>query len=257
MDYENLLLEKSGFVTRITLNRPKAYNSFSAGLRKDILDVMTALNADDAIRVIILAGSGPGFSAGADLSETFPIPISGQIDGEYKPAIEAIYASPKITISQIHGKAAGIGAGFALATDLTVMAEDAGMYLAFAALGLVPDGGITWHLYRALGRKQAAEIIFEGQTLSAQKCVDLGLANKVAPTDQLTEVTQSWAEALAQAAPISVREVKHALRQMDGVDLGDAISIEGKGQDACQISNDHIRAIKAFQTKTKPVFEGN
>ena len=200
---------------------------------------------------------GSWFSAGADLGEVFPVPISDQLNAEYKPAIEAIYHSPKITISQIHGKAAGIGAGFAMATDLTIMAEDAAYYLAFAAIGLVPDGGITWHLTRALGRKRASEMILEGKAIDAKTSLAAGLANRVVSASELEDAALSWAQDLSKVAPIAAREAKAVIGKMDGVGLSDAISLEAEAQNICQVTQDHARAVDGFKSKTKVEFQGN
>lgn len=247
---------KDGAIGIITMNRPQAYNSFSAELRAELGACLERVNADADLRIVILRGAGRGFGAGADLSEVFPVPISDQLNGEYRPMIDAIHSSDKLFIAQVHGKAAGISAGFALACDFVVMAEDAGLYLAFAAIGLVPDGGLVWHLTRAMGPKKALETIVEGKLISAQEAQEFGLANKVVGPDELDAVTLGWAQSLAQGAPISMRGVKSLIRQMHGLDLGEAISAEAAVQDICQVSEDSINAIKAFATKEKVVFKG-
>lgn len=250
-------ITKSGAVATLMMNRPKAYNSFNSDLRSDLLAAVQSLEDDKDIRVVILCGSGPGFSAGADLREEFPVPISDQLDGEYKPALEAIHHSNKIYIAQVHGKAAGIGAGFAMACDMMCMGDDAAIYMAFAAIALVPDGGSVLQLTRALGPRRAMEVIVEGQALDAQTCVDAGLANKVFPSATLGADTMAWATSLATRAPLAVQGVKRLIRAVPPMTLGEAISAEGQEQNICQVSKDNKRGIQAFLAKEAPVFKGD
>ena len=107
--------------------------------------------------------------------------VEDQLNGEYKPALMEIIEAPKPWISAVNGACAGIGSAFAMVCDLTVMAEDAYIYQAFAAISLVPDGGATWHLVRTLGRKRAYEVIATGEKITARKCLEWGLCNRVVP----------------------------------------------------------------------------
>ena len=156
----------------------------------------------------------------------------------------------------MNGACAGIGSAYAMNCDLTVMAEDAYLYQAFAGIGLVPDGGATWLLANALGRKRAYELIATGEKVSAQKCLDWGLCNRVVPADALLAEARAWAEELAQRAPLSLRYAKAALQTATSTDYATTFDREVEFQGICGASEDSQEAIKAFREKRTPTFRG-
>lgn len=259
-DYETVLIEQHGAVAVVSLNRPDALNSFNAALRRDILLAARQVNDDDSVRVVVLTGAGRAFSAGADLGE---LPDAGdnfrvedQLNGEFKPSLLEIMEAPKPWISAVNGPCAGIGSAYAMACDLTVMAEDAFVYQAFSAISLVPDGGATWHLVRTLGRKRAYEVIVTGEKIKAGKCLDWGLCNRVVPAEQLLEETLAWAQELAGKAPLSLRYAKQALNGAIENTVGDTISAEAKLQHLCITSDDAKEGVAAFMQKRAPQWQG-
>ena len=259
-EYETVLIERRGAVAIVTMNRPKALNAFDAALRRDILLAAREVNQDDAVRGVVLAGAGGGFGAGADLSET-PMSdpdwrVDDQLNLEYKPVMLEIAHAPKPWISAVQGPAAGVASAFAMVCDLTVMAEDAYIYQAFTAISLVPDGGATWHLVRTIGRKRAYEVIATGEKISADKCLDWGLCNRVVPSAELMDAAVAWAEELAAKAPLSLRHAKRAVNEVAETDLAQAISIEAELQFACMTSEDAQEGTVAFLEKRAPVWKG-
>lgn len=259
-EYEAVTVERRGAVAIVTMNRPEALNSFNAALRRDILLAAREVNNDDSVRVVVLAGAGRGFGAGADLGE-MPTSdpnwrVDDQLNLEYKPVMLEIYRAGKPWISAVQGPAAGVSSAFAMVCDLTVMAENAYIYQAFTAISLVPDGGATWHLVHTLGRKRAYEVIATGEKVSAQKCLDWGLCNRVVPTEELLETAVAWGEELASKAPLSLRYAKQAVAQAGEADLGQTISDEADLQRTCLDSEDAIEGATAFMEKRAPVWKG-
>jgi 2-(1,2-epoxy-1,2-dihydrophenyl)acetyl-CoA isomerase len=259
-DYETVLIDRHDNVAVVSLNRPDNLNSFNSALRRELLLAVREVNEDDSIRVVILTGAGRAFSAGADLAE---IPSEGktfrvedQLNGEYKPILMEIHEAPKPWISAVNGACAGVGSAFGMACDLTVMAEGAFIYQAFAAISLVPDGGATWHLVRTLGRKRAYEIIVTGEKVPAQKCLDWGLCNRVVPADTLLEETLSWAREIATKAPLSLRYAKEALNSAIENTVDNTISAEARLQNICINSDDAKEGIAAFMQKRAPQWRG-
>ena len=259
-NYEAVTLERHGAVAVVTMNRPEALNAFDATLRRDILLAAREVNADESVRVVILSGAGRGFGAGADLSEMPQSDphwrVDDQLNLEYKPVMLEIYGAPKPWISAVQGPAAGVASAFAMVCDLTVMAEGAYIYQAFTAISLVPDGGATWHLVRTIGRKRAYEIIATGEKVSAEKCLEWGLCNRVVPSDQLMAETLEWAQELAAKAPLSLRYAKQAVGEACEEDLAQTISNEAELQYICVQSEDAAEGGKAFLEKRAPVWKG-
>jgi len=259
-EYSTVTVVRHGAVAVVSLNRPDQLNSFNAGLRGDLLKAVREVNNDDSIRAAILTGAGRAFCAGADLTETATNPadfrVDDQLNLEYKPTLLEIMEAPQPWISAINGAAAGIGSAFAMACDLSVMAEDGYLYQAFTSISLVPDGGATWHLARTLGRKRAYELIVSGEKIRAQKCLDWGLCNRVVPSAELLEQTLAWAQELAGKAPLSLRYAKQALNQAMEDSLPDTISAEARLQSICIDSADAREGVAAFIEKRPPVWQG-
>jgi 2-(1,2-epoxy-1,2-dihydrophenyl)acetyl-CoA isomerase len=251
-----VLVSVSGAVATVTLNRPKSFNAFNAPMRKQLLVAVRQLEADSSVRIVVLHGSGPGFCAGADLAEGVSQSVREQLENEYKPFLLEIADSAKIWIAAIHGSAAGIGGALAMTCDLAVMDEAATLYLAFAAIALVPDGGATWHLLRAMGHKRAMATIIEGRKITAGECVALGLVNVAAPVGTALDAARDWASRLALGAPLAQADAKKLIRASHGETLAEAISHEARLQEALFRTEDCRNGVAAFFAKQKPVFVG-
>lgn len=246
-------------VATIRLNRPKAMNAFNAELRRDLLAAVNKANNDNNVRVVIIGAEGKGFCAGTDLKENFRDchnTIEALIVKEYKPFLMAIHNSPKLFISSAQGAVAGIGSALAMVCDLSIMAEDAYIYQAFAAIALIPDGGVTWHLVNKLGYRRALEMIVEGEKIPAKTCVELGLANRIVATEELAGATQAWAEKLAAGAPLAQRYSKELLQKAMSITLSEAIDSEARRQNITIESQDYKEGTAAFFAKRRPNFMG-
>jgi 2-(1,2-epoxy-1,2-dihydrophenyl)acetyl-CoA isomerase len=244
-------------VAIIALDRAEARNALNAALRRELLLALSSANDDSDVRVVIVTGNGKSFCAGADLREGPPeTSVEEHLNTEYKPILMAISQSTKPYISAINGAAAGVGGALAMACDLSVMAQDGYLLQAFAAIGLAPDGGVSWQLVNTLGRKRAYEVMLSGEKLSAQRCLDWGLVNRVVPGDELLDAARSWAEALAEKAPLAMRYSKEALLFAQNHDLDATISFEAKLQGVTSKSEDLIEGVTAFYEKRKAVFKG-
>ena len=244
-------------VGQLTMNVPKKLNALGVEILHEMLDAVNRLNVDHDVRVVILTGAGRAFSAGADLTMgATGTGVSDHLQQDHRPVLEAILRAPKPWISAINGACAGVGSAYGMICDLTVMAEDAYIYQAFAGIGLIPDGGATWLLANALGRKRAYEIIATGEKVAAAKCLEWGLCNRVVPSDALLSETRAWAEELAQRAPLSLRYAKASLHTAINSDYGPAYDREVELQSLAGNSRDSQEAIKAFREKRTPTFEG-
>lgn len=255
--FEAIVYQVDGPVATITLNRPKAYNAFDKQQRADITSVLEIAEADADVRVVIIKGAGAGFSAGGDVTDFDYNPISKLIVGEFKPFFDIIHNGNKVYIAQIHGSCAGIATAFALNCDFVTMADTAALYLAFANIALVPDGGASFHLAGAMGYRRALEAIIDARQIPASECLDLGLANKVFPEGDLDAETRAWANRLASRAPLTMAATKRLMRGMSGKTCDQVLLAEAEAQGAMMKTNDFKRGIAAFMSKSKPTFRGD
>ena len=253
-----VLYDATDAVATITLNRPDALNSFDRNLRADLAAATAQARADEAIRAVILTGAGRCFSAGADLKAGFKsgAEVERIVNEEYRPSLMDIAGMDKPVISAINGFAAGIGLSYGLVCDLSVMGENAFLLCPFSTIGLIPDGGSTWLLTRAMGYKNAYQMAVDNERLPAARCRELGLINKVVADDELMETAREWAGKLAGKAPLALARTKKLMRQAPTLSYADAISAEAALQHLCFDSADCREGITAFLEKRTPEFTG-
>lgn len=253
-----VLYETAAAVAVITLNRPEALNGFTTEMRADLAQATAQARADQAVRAVVLTGSGRCFSTGADLKGGIKTgaQVERILNEEYRPSLVDITEMEKPVISAVHGFAAGIGLAYALACDLAVMGESAFLLSPFSNIGLVPDGGATWLLTRAMGYKNAYQMAVENERVGAARCQALGLVNKAVADDAVLQTAQEWAAALARRAPLALAHTKRAMRRGQALAYADAITEEAALQRLCFDSADCKEGVSAFLEKRKPRFSG-
>ena len=253
---EIVRFETKGAVGIITLNRPDSMNAFDTDLRADVVAAFERAAGDDAVRAVIFTGEGRCFSAGADLKAGIDRDVEEILQVEYRPVQEAIAAIPKPVIAAVPGSAAGIGLSMALQCDLLIMADNAFLLSPFTTISLVPDGGLNWLLVRQIGYRRAFQLSVESERIPAARCVELGLANKAVPADQLQEAALEWAEVLAKRAPLSVAATKKVMRFAADHGWPEAYDMEAKLQGELLGCEDNKEGIQAFFDKREPNFKG-
>ena len=248
--------EQHDAVAVITLFRPDAMNSFNTELRAALAFALEKAHEDDSIRVVVLTGEGRTFSAGADLKAGIDKDVREILQVEYRPVQEAIANMPKPVIAAIPGSAAGIGLSIALNCDLLIMADNAFMLSPFTTISLVPDGGMNWMLVQQIGYRRAFQLSIESERVAADRCVELGLANRAVPADELQSAALEWAQALAQRAPLSLAATKKVMRFAANNDWGSSYDLEAQLQGELLASDDNKEGIQAFFEKRAPKFTG-
>lgn len=248
--------DQQGATAIITLNRPDSLNAFTKELRAVLLEALQRARADDSVRVVILTGEGRSFSAGADLTDQIDRPVTEILLHEYRPVQEAIASIPKPVIAAVPGSAAGIGLSVALQCDLLIMADNAFLLSPFTTISLVPDGGLNWLLVRQLGYRRAFQLSVESERIPASRCVELGLANKTAPAEQLQSAALEWARVLEKRAPMSLAATKKAMRFAADNDWAGSYELEAELQGKLLGSEDNREGIAAFFDKRVPDFKG-
>jgi len=257
-EFETVKYEQDGSVAVITINRPDAMNSFDDALRRDLLAACEKAAGDSAIRAVVLTGEGRSFSAGADLKSGLDPnrSIEDMLQQEYRPVLESIWNMEKPVIAAVGGSAAGIGVSFALICDLLVMADNAFLLSPFTTISLVPDGGLNWLLVHQLGYRRAFQLSVESERITADRCVELGLANKAVPAETLLEEAVGWAKSLAERAPLSLAATKKAMRHATSGSWATTFDIEAPIQNQLRKSEDSAEGVAAFFEKRKANFKG-
>ncbi len=259
-EFETLLFTVEENVAVVTLNRPERRNAMNGVLNHELVTVFKQVAADETVRAVVVTGAGKGFCAGADLTLFQPIPTPEQIYelilAHYQPMMTILQDMKKPVIAAVNGVAAGAGASLALSCDLRVMADDASLLMAFSNIALVPDAGATWLLARLIGYSRAYEIAIEGERVNAERCLDLGLTNKVVPANQLLEISMAWAKRLAQRPTLALGLTKHALQFAQLNDLSATIEYEARLQKQTIPSHDFMEGVMAFMQKRPSNFKG-
>jgi 2-(1,2-epoxy-1,2-dihydrophenyl)acetyl-CoA isomerase len=255
--HKTVTLEYKNQIAVMKLNRPEARNSFNAALRKDLLDALQEVELNATVRVVILTANGKTFCAGADLKEGRTTNAEALIMREYAPIFATIQRMEKIVLVAFGGAVAGIGCALVTAADLALMAETSYLKLAFGAIALIPDGGLTWELVRALGYKRAYRLMIEAGSLNSTQCLEFGLINEVVADEQLPERALQWAERLCELSPVANRLTKRALHQAEQLSLSQTIAFEAMIQEQAINSADHSEGVEAFLRKRVPRFSGS
>ncbi|HNP63038.1 MAG TPA: enoyl-CoA hydratase/isomerase family protein [Woeseiaceae bacterium] len=255
---DTILYSQLDAVAVISMNRPDSLNGFTSELCDDLLLAFEKAQRDQSVRCVVLTGEGRAFSAGADLKQGFEgdRTTQGKLLFEYGPVLAAIANIPKPVIAAVPGFAAGIGLSFAMYCDLLVMAEDSFLLSPFTTISLVPDGGANWLLVRQLGYHRAYQLSIESERIPAERCVELGIANKLAPADELRDVTINWAKDLSKRAPLSLAATKKVMRHAMDHDFHSCYAMEAEIQNQLRESDDAAEGVAAFFEKRAPEFTG-
>jgi 2-(1,2-epoxy-1,2-dihydrophenyl)acetyl-CoA isomerase len=244
-------------VALITLNRPEKLNSYNRQMRLDFADALKRASADDAVCAVVVTGEGRAFCAGADVSAMdSKANVEDDLNTEYSALLSVIQTMPKPVIAAINGPAAGIGMTTALTCDLKVMGESAYLMSAFANIGLVPDGGLSWLLTQQLGYARAYQLAIEAEKIEAARALDWGLVNRTVADEDVLPNALGWARSLTDRAPLAMGQTKRVFRAASDQGLRNAMAYEAMAQRTLIATEDCAEGVKALFEKRKPVFKG-
>ncbi len=263
----DLLYERRHRTAVLTLNRPERMNAISVEMLAQLGQVLSEIDDDPEVRVIVVTGAGRGFCSGLDLKDA----ASGKgIGGEgtLSPGGGASHIStreiPTVTLQRVdipvlcalNGAAAGYGLDLALGCDIRLMSDSAKLLPGFARRGIIPESGGTWFLPRLVGWAKACEIGFLAEDLGPERALELGLVNKVVPHDQLMDVTFEWADRIADNAPLAVRAMKRLYRHGLTEDFESHTHHVLMQLLLLFRSKDFQEGIQSFMEKREPKFDG-
>jgi enoyl-CoA hydratase len=264
----HLIDELSGHVLQLRLNRPKQRNAISPEMLCRLADAWQRAEADPQIRVVTISGTGPAFSAGADLKLLVPL-LSGdraaenewdkRILSEPETAAHAFLRHQPLAkpiLAGVNGAATGGGLELLLATTLRIAGESARFGLSEVKRGLLPGGGGVARLPRQLPRTIALEILLTGELIDAQRAAHFGLVNEVAPDEALGERLGALATTIAANGPLAVRLILDVVSQTETASLTQALALEDSAFQTVLQSEDAREGAQAFLEKREPHYVG-
>lgn len=256
------VVERRGGALLVELRRPQRLNALTFAMFDELRVLCEALERDDAVRVVVLTGSGRGFCAGLDLDEAQQLPgmTAPQMLAEQETWARGITALCRLTkpvIAAVNGPAAGAGFALALAADIRIASTAARFNAAFVRIGLSGgDCGTTWLLPRIVGLGRASELLYTGRLVDATEAERLGLVNEVVEPDALVERAFAVAAEIAANSPFGLRLTKQVLQaNVDAPSLEAALELENRNQVLATRTHDMVEALAAFREKRAPAFE--
>ncbi|MEO7060801.1 MAG: enoyl-CoA hydratase-related protein [Lapillicoccus sp.] len=257
------MVEIADGVATLTLNRPDAMNALDLRLKEALLAALRSVADDPAVRCVVLTGSGRAFCVGQDLKEhvaglrTPGARLGSTVLEHYNPIVLLLSTMNKPVIAALNGVTAGAGASFALAADLRVLVDTAGINFAFAAIALSCDSGASWTLPRLVGPSRAKELLLMPRTIPAQECLDLGLVTQVVSPGDFAGVVRDLAVRLASGPTLAYGSIRRAVAYSAEHTLEDSLAHEAELMSLTGASADHLVAVDAFLAKQKPTFSGS
>ena len=250
--------ERAG-VARITLHRPERLNAMTDEMAAELLDALRRAAGAD-IRAVLLTGAGRGFCAGSDLRANFADGVPATSDDTLRrtrnPVLLAMRDLPRPIVCAVRGPAAGIGLGLALAADLVVAGESASFDLAFARIGLVPDGGVSWMLQQTIGRARALRLALLGEAVDGATAEAWGLVARCVPDDELDSVATELAERLARGPTQAFALIKRQFDEAPGAAYAAQLELEATLQGIACRTADFAEGRNAFLERRQPDFRG-
>jgi enoyl-CoA hydratase len=243
--YETLKIELDDRILTVTLDRPRVLNALNSRMGLDVIDVWSRVAASaDEVRVVILTGAGMSDAEWRAQHDIF------------ERAFGAILESPAPVIAAVNGHAFGGGLEMTLAADFAYGVASARFALTEVTIGIMPGGGGTQTLPRAVGGRRAKELILTGRAFSAAEALEWGVLNRVCEPGDLMPAARETAAAIARNAPLSVRQAKKSIEVGLEADLRTGLRYEIEAYNFLVPTEDRREGIRAFVEKRKPEFHG-
>src|SRR5256885_4899922 len=258
MPFATVTVDREAPLAILRLNRPERLNAVSRELIEDVIGALDMLEADADVRAIVLTGAGRAFCAGADLAERRTLDERAVM--VHRKRVVALFdrvaRCETPLVAAVNGAAYGGGAELALLCDVILAAEEAVFRFPEVALGIIPGGGGCYTLVRAVGKYRAKELVLTARKVPAAEALALGLVSRVLPAAQVVAEAKALATAIAENAPLAVRQAKRALDFAADHDFASSLAFETEAYHACVHTADRREALQAFAEKRPPRFVG-
>jgi enoyl-CoA hydratase len=254
MAYENIILEKEENIAIITFNRPEAMNALNNQTRAEFRAAIDDVAADDAVKVLIVTGSGKAFVAGSDIKEfNATTPYAAHNIYRLGAMVEKL---EKPVIAAVNGFCLGGGNEIAMACDIIIASEKAKFGQTEINIGIIPGGGGTQRLQRLIGVCRAKELIFTGDIIRAEEAERLGLVNRVVPVDDLMPTAKEIAAKIAAKSAAALKLAKQAINYGMQTNLASGLKYEYEMYALSLSLEDKKEGVNAFLEKRAPKFVG-
>lgn len=258
MTYRHLTTVRDGHVERVTLNRPEVRNALNDPLIAELTHWAARVRDDRTVRVVVIAGAGSAFCAGADLAwMAKTVTYSHEQNLADAEALGRLFAAldslPMPLIGRIHGAALGGGSGLAAVCDIVVAEPSAVFGFTEVKLGLIP-GVIAPFVLAKIGPSAARELFLTGMRFSAAHAKEMALVHKVVPLDALDDTVDTYASEVTAAGPEAVRAAKSLIREVWGSPVEQVASITARAIAARRVSPEGQEGLRAFLEKRKPTW---
>ena len=263
---ESVLYQQNGRIVHLSLNRPDTRNALSADVVESLVSSLNKANDDETVSVVVISGTGKGFSSGGNLKELQAMTKTDnlsklEIENWYRLGIQQIPLTMEkinvVTIAAVHGHAVGAGCDLACMCDLRIAADTAKFNESFLRVGLIPGDGGAWFIPRIIGMAKAKEMLFTALPVKADKALNWGLVSQVVSEEKLIETAMKMAKNIADLPPQAIRKAKALIRASAALPLETGLDLAASMQAELQQLNDHLEAINAILEKRKPAFKGN
>jgi len=256
MAYENILVEIEAPIATVTLNRPKVLNALSPELIRELTTALGELDSDDTVRAVVLTGGPKVFAAGADIGDMADRGPVEQLRRDQTGRWVALAGFSKPLVAAVNGYALGGGCEVMLMCDLVVAGDSARLGQPEINLGIIPGAGGTQRWPRTAGKYAAMEVMLTGAPITAERAYQLGIVNKVVPSEMTIEVAKRMARQLAEKPPLAVRMAKEAVLKAFEAPLSEGLASERKSFYFLFASEDQKEGMHAFLEKRRGVFKG-
>jgi 2-(1,2-epoxy-1,2-dihydrophenyl)acetyl-CoA isomerase len=255
---EPVLVERSGSVHRLTLNRPDKINALDEAVFERLAAALDAAEGDEGCRAILLTGAGRGFCSGADLTGSVGSSddLGAELDRRYNPLVRRLRGLPLPVVCAVHGVAAGAGLNLALACDIVVAGRTARLTEAFIRIGLLPDAGGTWFLPRLVGDARARGLAMLGETITGEQAAEWGLVWSAVEDGQEIAEGERLARQLAELPTQAIALMKRALLTAPAATLDSQLDLERDLQREAGRTPDFREGTAAFREKRPARFTG-